>query len=593
MDDSFSDERKIFIEDELDEALDSRQFVNAPIVRAFLEFVVNETVAERGDRLNAYSIASEVFGRSSDFDPSSDTIVRTTAGRVRKALEAYNSESEKDRRVAISLPKGGYAPAFEFRDAPPSPGLASYNLSSLARSLFSRPGILMAACMFAVVAIGSAAFFAEETKSGSLPANVVIDVRPVEYIDQKARPFAWEIDNRLASALSRIGLAEISPPAASPRANEGAPAAEGINAELLPDSWTDFWGGAQADSIVFILKTYISDAAEPNLRWQLIDRESDQLVRASRERLAGTDTASIDRAVDKVAFQVLGSAGAVPSILERYHGEIFSRPTCIFRAQIMGAIANDIAYPKIRDCLERIVATSPNDASAWAAMSIAGTYRSTFYSVGDSEERAIVVKHAERAAERAVELAPTAYLTRVALLHLSLRQRRFAEFDRLQREFRKNYPGDVFLHIHIATRLARLGRGQEALEIFDRAENDFGINLKNWAPGIAVAYFVEGQYEQAHGQMLRATSNLRFVLVLRAAILGKLNMADEAAPVIDKLVATNPDIKETFYPWLTGISWAEPLILEIADGLARAGLVVNVEPPAIDRSAEPQPKGGL
>lgn len=231
----------------------------------------------------------------------------------------------------------------------------------------------------------------------------------------------------------------------------------------------------------------------------------------------------------------------------------------------------------MRDCLERIVTSSPNDASAWAVLSNFYSARSYFYSAGNREERATLVERAERAAEKAAELGPEAYLTKVALMVLSLRQGRIAEFDTLQQEIRKRYPGDVYLQIQIATRIARLGRGREALEIFDKARDDFGINLKNWSPGIAVAYFAEGEYEQAHRQILRATSDLRFVLALKAAILGKLHMTEEAAPVIDELLATNPDIKETLYPWLTDIGWTEPLVLEVADGLAEAGLIIAID----------------
>jgi hypothetical protein len=55
----------------------------------FLCFTVDEVLAGRGDRLKAFSIAREVYGRDESFDPRSDTIVRVEAGRLRQRLAAF------------------------------------------------------------------------------------------------------------------------------------------------------------------------------------------------------------------------------------------------------------------------------------------------------------------------------------------------------------------------------------------------------------------------------------------------------------------------------------------------------------------------
>lgn len=550
----FSDDEMVTIESELGEILNSKHFSNAPIVRAFLEFVVQECTSGRGEQIKSYTIATKAFGRRSDFDPTNDTIVRTTAGRVRRALEAYYLEYGTDCSVIIKLPKGRYIPSFEFRDTSPSP--KSDEQPSFIHRPFHRLTLWIAASAFATVTIGLASFFEWESKPEAPPTYVVVDVRPVEYVNLDAKSLAMEVDLRLSPALSRIELAEIIPPSASLNTREHA---------------------AASNSLSFTLKTSVVGDANSELLWQLIDTESEHILWASRQQISRMSPSSIEEAVDRIAFGVLGQGGAVPLALERYHGELFSRPTCLSRGQIVEAIESDIVYPDTRECLERTVRNYPNDASAWAVLSTFYTIRSRFYSAGNREKRAILIEHAERAAEKAVELSPKAYLTKAALMSLALRQGRIEEYDVLQQQIRADYPGDIYLQIRIATRIARLGRGREALEIFDKARKEFGINLKNWTPAIAIAYFVEGDYENAHRQISRATSDLRFVLVLRAAILGKLGMTDQASVVVDKLVATNPDIKETFYPWLSNLSWGEALIHEVADGLEKAGLVMGAE----------------
>ncbi|HET9532365.1 MAG TPA: hypothetical protein VFQ92_18550, partial [Blastocatellia bacterium] len=62
--------------------------------------------------LKEYTIATEVFGRSNNYDSRSDSVVRVQAGRLRSKLQEYYSTEGKDDRVIIELPKGHYTPAF-------------------------------------------------------------------------------------------------------------------------------------------------------------------------------------------------------------------------------------------------------------------------------------------------------------------------------------------------------------------------------------------------------------------------------------------------------------------------------------------------
>lgn len=97
--------------------LDSAEFSRSKRAGAFLRFVVEEKLAGRGDRLKAFSIAREVYGRDATFDPRSDTIVRVEAGRLRSRLAAYYEADGRDDPIRIDVPKGGYAPTFDLNDS--------------------------------------------------------------------------------------------------------------------------------------------------------------------------------------------------------------------------------------------------------------------------------------------------------------------------------------------------------------------------------------------------------------------------------------------------------------------------------------------
>src|SRR4029079_13743361 len=98
---------------ELGRILRSASFETSDRNKRFLEYVVEETLAGREAHLKAYTIATIVFGRSDDFDPQLDPVVRMEARRVRRALERfYLVEGEGPSAVHITMPTGGYVPVF-------------------------------------------------------------------------------------------------------------------------------------------------------------------------------------------------------------------------------------------------------------------------------------------------------------------------------------------------------------------------------------------------------------------------------------------------------------------------------------------------
>jgi hypothetical protein len=104
------------IRSEIKRIVESADFAMPERARKFLTYIVNETLAGRADRIKAYSIAIEVFGRSASFDAQSDPVVRIEAGRVRRALEHYYLTAGQDDPIIITIPKGGYVPNFTWRN---------------------------------------------------------------------------------------------------------------------------------------------------------------------------------------------------------------------------------------------------------------------------------------------------------------------------------------------------------------------------------------------------------------------------------------------------------------------------------------------
>ena len=110
METTFSHEKE-----ELERVLRSGNFPRAPLQGKLLRFICQEYFAGRVDRIKEYTLATEVLGRSPDFDQNQDAIVRVEAHRLRKNLKEYYEGVGANNPVRIVLEPGHYVPKFVTR----------------------------------------------------------------------------------------------------------------------------------------------------------------------------------------------------------------------------------------------------------------------------------------------------------------------------------------------------------------------------------------------------------------------------------------------------------------------------------------------
>jgi hypothetical protein len=97
----------------VDAILATPAFVKAPRMSKFLRFVVDQTLAKKGEELNEYLVAIEVFGQPEDFDPLTKRVIPPEARRLRRMLSDYYSAPEGVKNpVRVDIPTGTYMPSF-------------------------------------------------------------------------------------------------------------------------------------------------------------------------------------------------------------------------------------------------------------------------------------------------------------------------------------------------------------------------------------------------------------------------------------------------------------------------------------------------
>ena len=87
----------------------------------FLRHVVEMTLEGRTSEIKEVVIATEIYGRSWDYDPKVDSIVRVEASRLRSKLRSYYEQEGAQDPMRITIPKGSYVRQSERFSIPREP----------------------------------------------------------------------------------------------------------------------------------------------------------------------------------------------------------------------------------------------------------------------------------------------------------------------------------------------------------------------------------------------------------------------------------------------------------------------------------------
>jgi serine/threonine-protein kinase len=259
------DSRKV--REHLDKVLASSSFAGSPRMQQFLRFVVEETLEGRAGEIKESVVAVLVFGRKSDFDSHSDSVVRVHATHLRKRLhEYYQTEGPRDGMV-IELPPGAYVPAFR-----PANGLPGA-VAGERRRRWLLPAAVFAA-LAAAVALGTFGWLARDapTSIAVLPFTSLDAAQENDYLAEGiaedlmmslaqsprlrvvARTSAFQFRDRNISARS-VGR-DLGASVLLEGSIRGTPDHLKIDAQLVSaatgfDLWSQSWEGSAGDAPLF------------------------------------------------------------------------------------------------------------------------------------------------------------------------------------------------------------------------------------------------------------------------------------------------------------------------------------------------------
>ncbi|MEI2301659.1 tetratricopeptide repeat protein [Ensifer sp. MJa1] len=519
---------------QLDRIRRSAEFDAPDRDRKFLAYVVEETLAGRGERIKAYSIATEVFGRDSSFDPQTDPAVRIEAGRIRRALERYYLVAGRADPIVISIPKGAYVPTFKRRvDAPPQPeahATATVEPES-STPRFSRQIWIGAAAILCVAGgLVAHAFFvamSDDTIIGHAPPKIPrLVVKPFEDLSGTPQS-AMMLRGLTDEVVSNIAKFKEIVVVTSESADDQRPADGGPT---------------------FALEARVRlDGDRLRLGVRLIQRSDGSVVWANTydERL---------RARDMIDLQA-ETAGVVANAVARPHGAVFQASAREFKHAVAAewrAYACTLTYydhrddfsPQghafVQDCLQRTVRQFPTYATAWALLSM--TYVDAFRYQLEHASSATLDRAAEAAA-RAEKLDPQDTRALEAQMLTLFFQGEIDAALAVGARARAINPNDTDLSGEYGLRLALSGQWDPGCRLVDETVARNPGPAGYFEAARAVCSYFSGDYVAAERWVRVAglhANPLDRVLLL--AILGKLGKTEQAKQQRNWLEANTPGL---------------------------------------------------
>src|ERR1700687_2286235 len=101
---------------QIDRLLNSHVLHGSESLCKLLRYLAEHALDHPGSPLKEYQIATEVFGRSPNFDPQSDSTIRVQAGRLRLKISEYYASEGADDPIQVEMPKGTYVVSFHRRE---------------------------------------------------------------------------------------------------------------------------------------------------------------------------------------------------------------------------------------------------------------------------------------------------------------------------------------------------------------------------------------------------------------------------------------------------------------------------------------------
>ncbi|MBT8331628.1 MAG: hypothetical protein KJP06_04795 [Deltaproteobacteria bacterium] len=526
------------IRKQLDRILASKGFSRSERLRAFLRFVVEATLNEQTDRVKAYTIATEVFGRQADFDPQGDPIVRIEAGRLRRRLEHYYGTDGRNDSILIEVPKGAYVAVFRSR---PVTGDVAPNHKAMSQSKSLErvePDL---------------------SKRPSMAVMPLLNLNKDENLDF----FTYGLGEELSSNLSLIqGLFVV--------AHYSMMQYKGQTLDLRQV-------GREQNVDYLITGSLYRGEERVRLALQLTSTRTGEQIWGKRFDIT-LSASNLLKLRDKITRRVVSSVadnyGGVVQTLWSASKEKTARSLTAYEAVLrhyfynLHLTAETIADGK--EALEHAVTIDPGYALAWAMLGEVHCDRHLYHYLSKAKN---ALQKAAECVQKAISIDPYcqyAYFTK-SVLSIIQKDRNTA-ITAAEQIIALN-PDAAFMVGAAGVCLTFASEYERGIECIHKSIK-MGPVYPGWFHFVPFAdYFLKGKYEQALVEAKKINMTGWFWdPLLRTAALGQMGRIKHAQAAYSELLTINPDFEKNASYYVYAVLMDDTLTERLFEGLYKAGL---------------------
>jgi adenylate cyclase len=435
---------------ELERVLASSLFGRSEQLSRLLRFIVERSLHGREGELKESVIAVEVFGRSPDYDPRRDPIVRTEARRLRTRLAEYYRDEGRTDPWVILLPKGGYVPVFRNAETEPQPLVSVPSVPSVLHARPRRSNLWAFLVLVAVaVSLGSSAWWWLQGR-----APIRIAVLPLDNLNHASSDdyFSDGLTDEIIRNLAIIdGLAVRSQ--TSSFAFKGKP-------HNIRDT------ARQLDAEYILEGSVLRAGGHLRIDVQLVRACDDSPVWSQRYDRVLTDVFVIQ---DEISRGIVNSLRVELGRGRRRYETSIEAYDLYLRARSMVVQYGFAGHEKSVPIYEQTIAKDPYFEPAYAGLAVAESFLSN-QAQFDSHDARLKM---EAAAETAIKLDPLSAEANEAMAFAYDRAAKWNDAEESFRRALKLESHNSIIRSHFAiSHLLPLGRVSEALRELRTAERD-------------------------------------------------------------------------------------------------------------------------
>ena len=558
------------IREQLVRILNSGPFHQSQRRQRFLEYLVNETLAGRGERLKAYNVALEVFERPETFDPTVDPLVRIEAARLREKLrEYYGTEGQSDA-IHIDLPKGTYAPLIEFREGKQQVKSVSKRRMRWQTTVPVLALILMLGAVGAWLTRdlwGPAPEGAAEHPVLGMPEGPAVAVLPFVNLsgDPNQEYFSDGLTDDLMTELSRASS----------------------DLRVLARNTTFQYKGKSVDvpklgrelGARYVLEGSVRRAGDDlRVTAQLSDTETGSHIWADRFDRKMADIFLVqDEIVSQIVAKIAGNFGVIDinearSATRKSPDEIRAYDLVLRAQDVMRPEWSQETFSTAKELLRQAIALDPSNARARRELA----YLAVIGWVFRFDKTPVPPQEITAQAAKAVQLDPSDARAHMVAASAYFFNKQLDLFEREAQQAMELAPYDAEILATLGCMIADSGQWQRGVTLAEKANALNADAAVGWYHHtLYYYYYLKGDYERAlEFRRLHPDQQAIHAYIEYIPVYGQLGRKKEALENWRKLLADAPGwTAESFLAWYHLWNMRDEDIAKLMDGVTKSGVL--------------------